>query len=462
VSSAAPFASSEITEGVLQGQLEQPDIRMPPGRRHGVMTVVGRITVIWLATIVVLVTTNPRPAVLPFIAVGLAYLIMRGLQGALPPAARFRAVTGVVIGVVIALGTMMALALLVDDAGLRDGRLIAIALGTLVLAAAFESWMERYRPPVRVLVVGGDAGGEVLAQHLSNGAGSKWSLVGLVTHDGRGPTHGQPTPELRDLVLARRPDLVVLSECAGRDEALDRLLKLPVPSFQVFSLDHFCEYAFGRVSVWSVSPLWFMSLLHAYRRPYRRVTKRALDLLLAVGALVLAWPVIVAMAVLVRLSGPGPVVYRQARVGEAGKPFEILKFRTMTDGAEADGKATWANKDDPRVTRVGRFLRRYRLDEIPQIWNIVRGDMSVVGPRPERPEFVEVLEREVPHWSRRHLVKPGLTGWAQVRMGYADDMDSAADKLAYDLYYVKHRGLLFDLAIVLRTVSVVTRARGAQ
>jgi exopolysaccharide biosynthesis polyprenyl glycosylphosphotransferase len=461
VSSASPFVSPEIPDGVLQDQLEQPEIGMNAGRRHAVATVVGRITLIWLAAIVVLVATDPQPAVVPFIAVGLAYLIMRGLQGALPPAARFRAVTGAAVGVVVALGAMIALALLVEDTGFGVTRLIPVALLALLLAAAFEAWMDRYRPPVRVLVVGRDAGGEALAQHLSNGCGPRWSLVALVANEGPQTADDQMTPELRDLVLVRRPDLVVLSEGPGRDDALDRLLTLPAPSFKVFSLDHFSEYAFGRISVWSVSPLWFMSLVHVYRRPYRRVTKRALDLLLALGV-VLLWPVILAIAVLVRRSGPGPVLYRQMRVGEGGIPFEMLKFRTMREGAEADGEAIWANDNDPRVTSVGRILRRYRLDEIPQIWNILRGDMSVVGPRPERPEFVEILEREVPHWSRRLLVKPGLTGWAQVRMGYADDADSAADKLAYDLYYLKHRSLVLDLAIILRTVSVVMGRRGAR
>jgi len=168
------------------------------------------------------------------------------------------------------------------------------------------------------------------------------------------------------------------------------------------------------------------------------------------------------IALLVRLSGPGPILYRQTRAGEAGVPFDILKFRTMADGAEADGKAAWAEEKDPRVTRLGRTLRRYRLDEIPQIWNVLRGEMSVVGPRPERPEFVALLEREIPHWSRRHLVKPGVTGWAQIRHGYTADPLGAAEKLAYDLYYIKHRGVLLDLMIVLRTLRVVLRGDGAR
>lgn len=460
--SSVPIVSSEIAEEVLVGQLAELEIGMPAGRRHAFVTVVGRIAAVVLATTLVLLATDPRPAVLPLIAIGIMYLFVRALQGSLPPAARFHAVTGAAIAVVIALGTMMMLAFLVEDVGFRSGRLLLIALVSLSVAAVFEAWMARRKPPARVLVVGKDSGGEMLAQHLLNGGRSQWSLVGLVTNDLRGSTDNQRAFAVSDIVLDRRPDLVVLSESAGRDEALDGLLNLPVPSFRVFSLDHFSEYAFGRVSVWNVSPLWFMSLLHAYRRPYRRVTQRALDLLLAAGAVVIAWPVIVSIAVLVRLSGPGPILYRQVRVGEAGRLFEIFKFRTMTDGAEAAGAATWADKDDPRITSVGRFLRRYRLDELPQIWNIIRGDMSVVGPRPERPEFVEVLERRVPHWSRRHLVKPGLTGWAQIHMGYAADPESAADKLAYDLYYVKHRSLIFDFAIVLKTVGVVLQARGVR
>ena len=460
--SSVPVASSRLAEEVLLGQLGEPGSGMRAGRRHAVVTVVGRIAAIALAITFVLLAADIRPAVLPLIAVGVMYLFVRGLQGSLPPAARFHPVTGAAIAVVIALGTMMTLAFLVEDVGFRSDRILLIALASLFVAAAFEAWMERRKPPARVLVVGKDSGGEALARHLLNGAGSQWSLVGLVTNDLRSSTDGQGASELSGVVLERRPDLVVLSESAGRDEALDGLLRLPVPSFRVFSLDHFSEFAFGRVSVWNVSPLWFMSLLHAYRRPYRRVTQRALDLFLAVGAVLLAWPLLVSIAVLVRLSSPGPILYRQVRVGEAGELFEIFKFRTMTDGAEAEGMATWADTDDLRVTSAGRFLRRYRLDELPQIWNILRGDMSVVGPRPERPEFMEVLERGVPHWSRRHLVKPGLTGWAQIHMGYAADPESAADKLAYDLYYVKHRGLIFDFAIVLKTLGVVMRARGTR
>jgi lipopolysaccharide/colanic/teichoic acid biosynthesis glycosyltransferase len=156
------------------------------------------------------------------------------------------------------------------------------------------------------------------------------------------------------------------------------------------------------------------------------------------------------------------VLYRQTRLGEGGKTFEMLKFRTMVDGAEEGGAARWAEVHDPRVTAFGGLLRRTRMDEVPQLWNVLRGEMSIIGPRPERPEFLTLLEAEVPFWTRRHLVKPGITGWAQVRTGYASDVVGTVEKLSYDLFYIKHRSLLLDLAIALMTVRTVVSGDGAQ
>jgi exopolysaccharide biosynthesis polyprenyl glycosylphosphotransferase len=205
-----------------------------------------------------------------------------------------------------------------------------------------------------------------------------------------------------------------------------------------------------------------MSLLDLYRRSYSRTAKRILDLAFALSGLLIFAPLLPLVALLVRRSGPGPVLYRQVRLGQGGNTFEILKFRTMTDGAEEPGKALWAEVCDERVTAVGRFLRRTRLDELPQLWNVLRGDMSIVGPRPERPEFRELLEAEIPFWMQRHIVKPGITGWAQVHHGYTSDVAGAAEKLSYDLYYVKHRSLALDLEIVAKTVRVVLSGNGAQ
>jgi lipopolysaccharide/colanic/teichoic acid biosynthesis glycosyltransferase len=203
-----------------------------------------------------------------------------------------------------------------------------------------------------------------------------------------------------------------------------------------------------------------MSVLHLYRRNYSRLTKRTFDLFGAVLLLLLTLPLFPLLALAVSGTN-GPVILRQVRLGEHGKLFTIYKFRTMRADAEQPGHAVWAESADPRVTRVGGFMRQLRLDELPQLWNVVRGDMSLVGPRPERPEFLDELNRKVPYWTRRHLVKPGLTGWAQVRQGYVNSSDATATKLSYDLWYLRHRSLTVDLAILMRTVLVVARGEHA-
>jgi len=172
-------------------------------------------------------------------------------------------------------------------------------------------------------------------------------------------------------------------------------------------------------------------------------------------------PVIPFIALAVRLSSPGPILFRQTRVGRRGRPFTIFKFRTMAQNAEAKG-AVWAAKNDPRVTSLGRFMRKTRLDEIPQLWNVLHGDMAFVGPRPERPEFVQWLTNEIPYYELRHIIRPGITGWAQVRYQYGASLEETKQKLEYDLYYVKHLSLGLDLLIMFETIKTVVLRRGAQ
>jgi exopolysaccharide biosynthesis polyprenyl glycosylphosphotransferase len=205
---------------------------------------------------------------------------------------------------------------------------------------------------------------------------------------------------------------------------------------------------------------WFMSVLHLYQRPYARWAKRTFDVVVAGLGVLLTAPLFPILALLVRRTA-GPVIYRQVRLGEGGRTFTIYKFRSMGTDAEI-GVAIWAAEHDPRVTALGRFMRKTRLDELPQLWNVLCGEMSIVGPRPERPEFVEQLEAEVPFWSRRHLVKPGITGWAQVRRGYTADAASTSEKLSYDLWYLRHRSLVVDLAICVKTISTLLSGSGAR
>jgi len=197
--------------------------------------------------------------------------------------------------------------------------------------------------------------------------------------------------------------------------------------------------------------------IKAWRQPVRRLTSFAISLI----GLLICLPLIPFLMLAVRLSSPGPVFFRQTRIGLRGRPFSIYKFRTMRQDAEEDGPV-WAIKNDPRVTPLGRFMRITRLDEIPQLWNVLRGEMAFVGPRPERPEFVEWLTKEIPFYELRHMVRPGITGWAQVRYQYGASLEETRRKLEYDLYYVKHMSLGLDLLIMFETIKIIVLGRGAQ
>jgi exopolysaccharide biosynthesis polyprenyl glycosylphosphotransferase len=263
---------------------------------------------------------------------------------------------------------------------------------------------------------------------------------------------------LQSIVETEAPDIVVVAAERGRPEVFSQLASVAEPRFRVVGLPEFYEHAFGRVPVRNVTDAWFMSVFHLYQRSYSRVAKRSFDLVAAVFCLVVTAPLFPLIALAVRCTG-GPVFYRQTRLGEAGRPFTILKFRTMRADAEVGG-AVWAQESDPRITRAGMALRRMRLDEIPQLVNVLRGEMSFVGPRPERPEFQQLLEDEVPFWSRRNLLKPGITGWAQLRAGYAADARETEEKLAHDLWYLRHQSLIVDLMICARTIPSLLVAAG--
>jgi exopolysaccharide biosynthesis polyprenyl glycosylphosphotransferase len=259
---------------------------------------------------------------------------------------------------------------------------------------------------------------------------------------------------LAAVVEEQQPDIVVLADESVYAHALDRLLDVARPGFRVVGLSSFFEYAFGRVPFESLTPAWFLCLFHVRQPLYARWAKRTFDVCLATVGLIVSLPLIPAIVLLVKRS-PGPLIYRQTRLGEGGRPFTIYKLRTMICDAEAPGKPQWAADGDPRTTPGGKLLRRTHLDELPQLVNVFKGDMSIVGPRPERPEFVSVLENVVPFWSRRLLVRPGVTGWAQVRSGYASDAESAATKLSYDLWYIRNQALTVDLAVCVKTVSLM-------
>ena len=269
---------------------------------------------------------------------------------------------------------------------------------------------------------------------------------------------------LREIVKEGRVDEIVLAvDDRRKGMPVTELLDCKMEGVDVIDLLTFFERETGKINLALMNPSWLF-LSDGFRvSTFRLITKRVFDVMVSLLLLPIFLPVmaLVAAAVWFECRGMEPVIYKQVRVGEGNKNFTIYKFRSMGANAEGDGVARWAKKDDMRVTRVGKFIRKVRLDELPQIFNILKGDMSFVGPRPERPEFVRELEKDHSYYRERHRVKPGLTGWAQVCYQYGDSMEDAYEKLEYDLYYVKNYSIFIDLLIIVQTIRVVIAGQGA-
>jgi sugar transferase (PEP-CTERM system associated) len=256
--------------------------------------------------------------------------------------------------------------------------------------------------------------------------------------------------------------IVAVGERRGGGMPLNELLDCKLAGMRVLDLSSYFERALGQVRLDSLRASWLIFGDGFRQGVLRTVVKRLFDIVAASVLIVLALPLMLITAILIALEGGFPVLYQQERVGQGGRIFRVTKFRSMRTDAELDGKPRWAASNDDRVTRVGRVIRRYRIDELPQLFNVLKGDMSLVGPRPERPFFVDQLTREIPFYAARHSIKPGLTGWAQVRYHYGATLDDAAEKLQFDLYYVKNHSLFLDLVILFETVVVVITGEGAQ
>jgi sugar transferase (PEP-CTERM system associated) len=243
---------------------------------------------------------------------------------------------------------------------------------------------------------------------------------------------------------------------------VEELLALRLSGVKVEEAASWLEKISGRIEVEQLYPSWLIFTEGFRFNSGVILLRRLFSMLVAVVALLLTLPLVPFIILAIRLDSPGSVLYRQKRVGRGGGHFYCYKFRTMREDAEADRGPTWATDDDPRVTRVGKFLRTSRLDEIPQLWCVLKGDMHFVGPRPERPEFVEWLSREIPYYGVRHVVRPGITGWAQVQYKYGNTLEDAREKLQYDLFYIKNASFGLDLLIMFQTIKIVLLGRGAK
>jgi sugar transferase (PEP-CTERM system associated) len=325
-------------------------------------------------------------------------------------------------------------------------------------------------PREKVIVLGASRLASVVASELNRRKDLNVTFAGFVgSNDAIAQSdllHGPLLGRSEDLeaIAAEHGISRVIVALEDRRNALPirDLLRLKVQGVRIEDAQSAIAGLTGRVWLETVRPSWFVFSDGFRRSTVILIIKRATDLACSILGLILSMPIIALVSILIRLDSPGPVIYRQRRVGLRGRCFDVLKFRSMRTDAETGKGAQWAVENDPRVTRLGRWLRQYRIDELPQFINVIRGEMSFVGPRPERPEFVEELRKQIPYYDERHSVRPGVTGWAQVQYSYGSSVEDAIHKLEYDLFYLKNMSPLFDCAIILDTVGIVLTGRGGR
>ncbi len=322
----------------------------------------------------------------------------------------------------------------------------------------------------KILIVGSGESAVEIAREVLTRQHAGYRIVGFVGTDSEqvGKSLINPrviglTDELGDVVKRENVDRIVVAMGERRGQfPTDKLLQLSLAGH--VSIEEgaaFYERITGRVSLSMIRPSWLIFTGPGRKAKLASISRSVVHRLAALVGALLSLPIVIVTAILIKLDSRGPVFYKQERVGKNGRTFVLTKFRSMRVDAEADGPV-WASKGDDRTTRVGRIIRKIRVDEIPQFWNILKGEMSFVGPRPERPHFVSQLAQEIPYYEQRHLIAPGLTGWAQIKYPYGASIEDARQKLQYDLFYIKNHSLVFDAIIVFETIKIILFGRGAQ
>lgn len=346
--------------------------------------------------------------------------------------------------------------------------MVASGLGLLASRQAFRSIASFQALRTRVLVLGDGPQARRIEQIERSSPSPRFSCLGFVPI---GPMCVPcverrriiPVDDVRRACAELRVDeMIVALEERRNTLPIETLLDCRLRGVRVTLLPSFIEREIGQVDIDCVHPSWLVFSDGSSKRMLERALKRGFDIVFSVLFLIFTPPAMLAIAAAIWLEDGRPIFYRQERVCRYGRTFSILKFRSMRRDAESDGIVRWATQRDPRVTRVGAFIRKIRLDEIPQAWNVLKGDMSFVGPRPERPSLVTAIAKEIPFYDYRHLVKPGITGWAQINCGYGGSIDGAREKLKYDLYYVKNCSFFLDLVILLQTARVIFWREGAR
>jgi sugar transferase (PEP-CTERM system associated) len=344
------------------------------------------------------------------------------------------------------------------------------ALGLFIVAFALFGWRLGYgwlvQLPMlveRVYVLGADERAQRLVQGLRQNP-----EIGVEIASWTGQLDGEVTRQsvaahLMEVVSKQRVHRVIVAMKDRRGNMpVDELLQLRLQGVKIEEATSWLEKISGKIEVENLNPSWLV-----FNEGFRRSTtfvviRRLLSVTFSLLGLMLTLPLLPLIMLAIRLDSEGPVFYTQTRMGKGGRLFKVVKFRTMRHDAEAVNGAQWAEINDPRVTRVGKFLRTSRLDEIPQLWCVLKGDMAFVGPRPERPEFIELLSKEINYYGVRHMVRPGVTGWAQIKYQYGSTVEDAREKLQYDLFYIKNASIGLDLLIMFQTIKTVLLRRGAQ
>jgi sugar transferase (PEP-CTERM system associated) len=351
-----------------------------------------------------------------------------------------------------------------------------MVLGSFLAAAAIFAWRVFFSAHVlrvvardRLLLVGASPLLEDIGKHVEEHPETGLQVVGYVgdrEETGTALAGGKvlgPMASLREIIQATNPDRIVVGMTERRERMpVSELLELRFAGHIIEEAASTYEKVCGRVCLKELRP---SQLIYSGELGPRRTSmfyQTVANLILAAVGIVVSLPIMLLTALAVRLTSAGPVLYRQVRVGMDGIPFTLYKFRSMRADAEAETGAVWASKDDPRVTTLGRTIRKLRIDEIPQLFNVLKGEMSMVGPRPERPEMVQSLSKQIPYYRHRHCVRPGITGWAQVNYKYGDTLEDVIRKLEYDLYYIKNMSLSLDSYIIFLTIKATLLSRGSQ
>ena len=347
----------------------------------------------------------------------------------------------------------------------QNAYLFGLALTTTSLVAWRLTYASIIRIPwlrERICVIGSRMKAQAIARNIDARPDLGLDVAGVIVLDDCDGSDDFQS-RIRTLVADRRLGRVVLAFSDKRGiMPVRELLGLRLHGIKIEEASRLLEQISGKLQVEDLAPSTLLFSEGFRLNPSFLLFRRILSRVAALVLLALCLPALPLIALAIKLDSDGPVLYKQVRVGRRGKDFNVLKFRTMRVDAEVGSGPKWASKDDPRVTRLGRFLRQCRLDEIPQLWNVLRNDMGFIGPRPERPEFVRVLQHEIPYYQLRHVIPPGLTGWAQIKYPYGCSVEDAKEKLQYDLYYIKHMSYALDLFIMFQTIKTVLLRRGAQ